>query len=535
MAVAVKHPDDANARGSFGSRCMGRVDRFCEQVGDLLNPILVKETRQALKSRQFVATFSLLLLAAVGWTIIGSLMLMPQIYTTPSAPRMLIGYYVVLAVPMLLVVPLAAYRSLEGELDDGTLELLSISALSPWQIVLGKLCSAMLQMLLYFVALFPCVAYAYTLRGVDLPTTGLMLGMLGTAAVLMTMLALMFAPLARSRTGRILTLLLVLSLLLAAEYFVGFLVIGMITYGNPAPVEWTVFLSVLVVTEAIALGYLLLSATAAQLMPESENRSTRLRVAFLGVTVVSVALAAYAMVAFTDASEPVFALMLMFLAALWTLGGSMFVAESPTMTPRIQRELPSTLLGRALLTFLTPGPATALIFVSLVSVALGLASTLAIQLWYFGNPDRMWSGTSFYNGLLSMAVIFPCYLITFLVVSRWLIALVRWKSNPRVGVGLTVFVVVAFLAAMVPYSVELYLADYNASSTSYSLTQVTNWVWTLALAAQDSITWPQRVLMGTFTTVLLLFHVAFLGDIVRPRRTATPARVLMERQEPGGQ
>ncbi|MCP4940700.1 MAG: ABC transporter permease, partial [Planctomycetaceae bacterium] len=143
-----------------------RVDAWCEKWGDWCNPILVKETRQALKSRQFVITFSLLLFAALSWTIIGTVSLMPGIYDTPSAPRMLLGYYFVLALPMLLVVPLAAYRSLEGEIDDGTLELLSITALSPKQIVLGKLASAMLQMLLYFVVLFPCVSYAYTLRGV---------------------------------------------------------------------------------------------------------------------------------------------------------------------------------------------------------------------------------------------------------------------------------------------------------------------------------------------------------------------------------
>ncbi|MEM9587350.1 MAG: ABC transporter permease subunit, partial [Planctomycetota bacterium] len=174
-----------------------RIDDFCERFGDAVNPILIKETRQALKSRQFVVTFSVLLIAAFGWTVAGSLSMMPQIYDLPSAPRMLMGYYVVLAIPMLLVVPLAAYRSLEGEIDDGTLELLSITALSPWQIVLGKLASATLQMLMYFVALFPCVAYAYTLRGVDFPTTLLIMGVLVVAAQLLTITGLFFAPLAR--------------------------------------------------------------------------------------------------------------------------------------------------------------------------------------------------------------------------------------------------------------------------------------------------------------------------------------------------
>ncbi|MCA9135107.1 MAG: hypothetical protein KDB00_00065, partial [Planctomycetales bacterium] len=170
MAIAPSTVETSDAT-RFSTRLLAGLDRWCSRTGDAINPILVKETRQSLKSRQFVATFSLILFAALAWTIAGSLSMMPQIYTTPSAPRMMIGYYAVLALPMMLVVPLAAYRSLESEIDDGTLELLSITTLSPWQIVLGKLGSASLQMLLYFVTLFPCLAYAYTLRGVDLPTT----------------------------------------------------------------------------------------------------------------------------------------------------------------------------------------------------------------------------------------------------------------------------------------------------------------------------------------------------------------------------
>ena len=108
-----------------------RLDQWCHQVGDQLNPILVKETRQSLKSRQFIFTFFSLLAAALAWTVVGSLSRMPQIYSTPSAPTLLLGYYAVLAIPMLMVVPLAAYRSLEVEIDDGTFELLSISTLSP--------------------------------------------------------------------------------------------------------------------------------------------------------------------------------------------------------------------------------------------------------------------------------------------------------------------------------------------------------------------------------------------------------------------
>jgi len=173
----------------------------CQSIGDALNPILVKETRQALKSRQFLVTFSLLLIASFGWSVAGSLMLMPSIYYSPSAPTLLVGYYFLLAVPMLFVVPLAAYRSLAAEIDDGTLELLRVTTLSPMQIVVGKLCSAMLQMMLYFVALIPCVAYAYSLRGTDLPSLIVLLGIVLLAAVQLTIVGLFLAPMATGRAG----------------------------------------------------------------------------------------------------------------------------------------------------------------------------------------------------------------------------------------------------------------------------------------------------------------------------------------------
>ena len=366
---------------SVTSRWLDRVDQWCERVGDSLNPILVKETRQALKSRQFVVTFSILLFAALAWTIVGSLMLMPRIYTSPSASRMLVGYYAVLALPMLMVVPLAAYRSLEGEIDDGTLELLSITALSPWQIVLGKLASAMLQMLLYFVALFPCVAYAYTLRGVDLPTTLLMIAILVVAGILLTVIALFFAPLSRSRTGRIATLLAIIMILFLGEWFIGLLCIGMILEGNPLSVQWTTFLVVATVLLVASLCHLLLTATAAQLTPESENRSTHLRVSLLILTSLAVGLSAYAVESLPD-GEIVFLVLTVGLAAIWTVCGALLVAESSVMTPRIQRELPSTFLGRMCLTWLTPGPATGLVFAS--SVIAVLTGCVAFGFAQFG-------------------------------------------------------------------------------------------------------------------------------------------------------
>lgn len=507
------------------SRWLQRVDRRFEKIGDALNPILVKETRQALKSRQFVTTFSVLLFAALAWTIVGSLSLMPQIYTSPSAPRMLIGYYIVLAIPMLLVVPLAAYRSLEGEIDDGTLELLSITTLSPWQIVLGKLASAMLQMLLYYVALFPCVAYAYTLRGVDLPTTFLIMGLLVASAIVLTVIALFFAPLARSRTGRVVTLLAVMSILVAAEWGLAFLVISLILEGNPLSAVWMFYLVTASIVFSISICHLLLTATAAQLTPTSENRSTHLRVSMLAFNAVLVAMSMMAIETLGDFAIELLAYYGVFAAVFWALCGSMLAAEREVMTPRILRELPSSVAARCLLTWLTPGPVTGLVFATVNIVLLAIAWTFGFQ--YMFEQSGFIGAATANRALRQLIVGFSGYLVGFLVAVRFVIAIIRVKNSPRVELGLAALIAVAVFAALVPYSIGLHLNDYRAYD--YSAWQITNWAWTL-LQLLNGQSLEYEVVIIAFTAGVAFVACLFAApQLVLPRRTATPERVREER------
>ena len=499
-----------------------RLDEWSVRVGDALNPILVKETRQALKSRQFVITFSVLLFAALAWTIIGSLSMMPQIYTTPSAPRMLIGYYLVLALPMLLVVPLAAYRSLEGEIDDGTLELLSITTLSPWQIVLGKLASAMLQMVLYFVALFPCVAYAYTLRGVDLPTTMLMMAALVVAGVLLTIVALFFAPLTRSRTGRVTTLLATMAILLASEWALAFLMIGMILYGNPLTSAQLFFSVTATLLISMSLGHLLLTSTAAQLTPESENRSTHIRLSLMMLTAVFLGVGTLAARMLDREAIPVILLMSFILAMIWTVCGSMMSAESPAMTPRIRRELPNSFLARCTLTWLTPGPTTGLAFTTINVVIIALFLAFGVE-YLIRMPNFWGSGFAFVSRLV---LAYAAYLIGMLVAVRWIIAAIRVNNNPRVELGVAALIVVAVIGALVPYSVGLHLNDYRPYT--YSYWQATNWAWTIMMISRGADLRSMIGLIGICSIAVFLLTLLASPRLFMPRRIATPERVRRE-------
>ena len=507
------------------------LDDRCERFGDAMNPILVKETRQALKSRQFIVTFSVLLFAALAWTIAGSLSMIQQIYTTPSAPRMLIGYYIALALPLLLVVPLAAYRSLEGEIDDGTLELLSITTLSPWQIVLGKLASALLQMLLYFVALFPCVAYAYTLRGVDLPTVLLIMGTLAASALFLTIVGLFFAPLAMSRTGRIGTLLALMVILLAAEYSIGYWVINLILNGNPLDPSFMFFLICAVLAVGTAAGNLLLVATAAQLTPPSENRSTPLRLSLLFLTAVILAVSTYGFhVSDSRYGESIFGIAAMALAIVWTFGSSLIVAESPVMTPRIRRELPSSFLARTTLTWLTPGPDTGLVFCAVSVATIGVAATFGFDYLLDLTPSGARMRRAGAVGQLTQFIIlFASYLVCFLVAVRWVVAVVRINNNPSVQIGFAALVVVALVSALVPYSVELHFNDYRPFA--YSGTQITNWAWTLIQSSSGRLASGEEYWVMSAAITMFLMCLLTMPMTVLPRRIATPERVLKERAE----
>ena len=109
-------------------------------MSDWANPILVKETRQALKSRQFVLTFMLLLAASWLMSLFGMLLGGASIEFGSVGTEFFLWYFNILALAVLVIVPFGCYRSLLAEREQTTFELLSITALSPRQVIWGTNC-----------------------------------------------------------------------------------------------------------------------------------------------------------------------------------------------------------------------------------------------------------------------------------------------------------------------------------------------------------------------------------------------------------
>ncbi|MEP6168190.1 MAG: ABC transporter permease, partial [Rhodopirellula bahusiensis] len=215
------------------------------------------------------------------------------------------------------------------------------------------------------------------------------------------------------------------------------------------------------------------------------------------------------------------------LAGVWTGAGAMMAAESSSLTPRIQRELPGNFLSRLTLTFLTPGPATGLVFASLGSILV--ASVLMLAAYRAESIVGMRLPAGAYNSLFQLVVAYTSYLVIFLFCVRWIVALVRINNNPRVEIGLAAFIVVAVLASLIPYSIGLHMNDYR--QYNYSAWQITNWVWTIGMIMDRSVSDLLIGALGTCGLIAILFSIATVGERSLAIKTATPEAVLAAREK----
>ena len=151
-----------------------------------LPPMLVKELRQGLRTRGFVATlvgFQVLML------VLTLIALSTQNAVTPgarAASTALSGvFWVMVAVQLIFVTPSRALGGLQLEVDARTIDLIMLTRLTAWRVVLGKWISLLAQATLLLVAMMPYMVVRYFTDNADVADDlGLCLTMLGISGVL---------------------------------------------------------------------------------------------------------------------------------------------------------------------------------------------------------------------------------------------------------------------------------------------------------------------------------------------------------------
>ena len=507
------------------------VDRWLAWVGDRINPILVKEGRQALKSRQFVTTFSLVLFFAWGWTLVGAAMTGPEARYSGGGQEMFIGYYVILGLALLVVVPFGAFRSLLAEREEQTYESVAITTLRPSQIVGGKLCSAGLQMLIYFSALAPCLAFTYLLRGIDLFTILFSLLVMVLVSAALSLGGLLLATLATEKHWQtLLTVLLILGLLYAAG-----LVLGLVVESAVERVDrsfatrefWQGFAAVCLI--GLGMGLLVFYAAAARLTFVSENRSTRLRLLMLLEHAILVGVFSWFWLKRTASMSGFLIFALVCLCLYWYGLGVLMTAESGQLSLRVRRRLPQSTLGRAVLGWLQPGPGTGYVF----TLASLLGAILVLAVAVRAEPP-VTVGVGFYfarpAAVIPFAILAVSYVAIYLGLGLLVLRLLRRFVGAPLMLALLVQLLLMLLLTFVPLLVQAF--SLTLRQADYSPWQYFNPFWTLSYVAFHFDWFPP------FTEVLWVVPgaaaVVFCGNLpwiigeLRQGRVEVPARVAEE-------
>lgn len=516
-----------------------RLEPWLERGGDLLNPILVKEARQAMKSRQFSVTYTLLLVLGWIWTALFCIAMAPRIYYVPHGVTVLVGYYIVLNIPLLIVVPFAAFRSLAAEREDGTYEMLSITTLGAQQIVIGKLASAVLQMLLYYSALAPCIAFTYLLRGIDIVTIAMFLAYTFLASLMLSMIGLMLATLTQARHWQLLlSVLFVMGLLAFTVLWVSATTSALTEISNMPyddPDFWIGHLGMLSIYATFFILFLFLAS--GQVSFASDNRSTPVRI----VLFVQLCLACGWMAYIVARQAPDDALLVLFSfssAWLWFVG-TFLSCELAELSPRARRQLPQSLLGRMTFTWFNPGSGTGYAFacanIAWFSVTLVLLVAFAevVGQGGFRLSGDIWE--------LALGVV--VYSVAYLGIGRLFMLLVRRFQRAEVVVGVLFQIIFPLLGIAFPLLIMQLMFTLEMAEFGYTPLQVSNWAWTLIQIAENRGASTPFFLGGGFrltdaeasliivtfvAAIVLLLNLFFTTEEVDQTRQSAPQRVREE-------
>ena len=275
-----------------------QFDQLTDRLSDRLNPLLLKELRQAFKGRLFVYTFGLLLLGAWCVSVFGITTLGDAIQWH-SSPLLLSAYVILLQVAVLVLVPMLTFRSMQAETEANTWELICITTLSSVRLVSGKLSCGVVLALLLTSVIAPCLAFCSLLPGFDWIRIAIVFGATIVLSLLNTIFSVMLSSVTVNRYWQTFAMIGLLVLLATEALFVcatshaflsgeemsrlawmerlmmasGYSVYS--TYGISINSAWLAFGALFVLV--VAYFYLFFEVAVSQVTFEADSRSGRIR------------------------------------------------------------------------------------------------------------------------------------------------------------------------------------------------------------------------------------------------------------------
>ncbi len=446
---------------------MSRFESFITWLDDRLNPIVVKELRQAVRGR-FLAGILVFFLALQLLTLglflltkgISSIDLVGGQSYGEEVFAILVGLLFFAAV---FCVPAYAAVRIYSESGGDQMALFFVSTLPPHRIISGKLASNLVLSLLLFSACLPYLSFTYYLRGIDLPTVfvALAAGLLASVAAIQGAIFLALLPV--SRLLRVLIALAGIGGLMMLFMAVLGLAMAMADSGIGSQLAswdfWGPALAVLAVGSLI-FG-LVFFLSVAIVTHAAANRARPVRIYALAAWLASGSAVAYACFAHGKRD-----LVVVWLGVVLSLSaGSLLVAicARDRMSARVRGEVPASPIGRFASFFLFSGSANGVAFSSLL-----IAVTVAAGELFDRHLGRSLDGL--HLELLGFCgYVFAYALAAVLLQRHWL---GRWFKRPQTWV--LALVLAALLSLAPPIGGFLFAPDVVARSLDEGLWTIFN-------------------------------------------------------------
>jgi hypothetical protein len=416
-------------------------------LDDRINPIVVKELRQAVQSRLVAMTLLAFLVLQTG--MLSLYLIVPPMGARSPAFTFHTGQDVFLALQSLLLfscmlfVPFYAGGRLAVERSEANVDLLFISSLTPRSIIAGKFLAATVLLLLLFSASAPFMTFTYLLRGVDLPTILLVLAIDFAAVLAATQTALLVGAAPGGRHQKAGLTAAVVLVLAQATVGVWLATVFLIHEGPRLALDGGLFWAAAGTVAAVLalLTGLQFCWSVALISPTSANRALPVRIYFAcGALTVLLLAGAWALGFGSGVPLLVGATVVIAMSCLQLL---IATNERDAWGPRVARTIPRDPLRRAVAFLFYSGAAGGVLFALL---CLGLA-WLSAWAWQALRPDpptaELWPLFVKIWGALALYTV--CYGLTATLVRRLLGRWVKRYHTWAVGAALM------FLSSALPY------------------------------------------------------------------------------------
>jgi hypothetical protein len=482
------------------------------RLDDRINPILVKEVRQALRGRYFRWLFWLTLLVAtmIGLTIVAGAVGNNSVGMLGQAFFM--AMFGCMAAAVQGFVPFSAFLATSAEWDENTYDLLVISNLRPRQIVYGKLLSALIQALLYYSTFGPFLVFAFLMNGVDLLSViVILIGSMATCVAL-SLVGIAASSLASAKVVRVLLMAFFGAFLIAA-WIVSFAFAMAITNmpqqlrsasGQTAVVAY--------LSCAFVVGLLASAVAMARFSHEEENRSTPLRLLCSFVLVAATVWGGVLFAQFHDVESVWVCQAIAGFACffLWLF----LLSEPEELGRRVEQHLPQKrALAWLSVPFLPGGGRGVLLFLAQATFAL-IGGQVALL---FGHPT---AGQS--NEVFAVTLVLYAYLFLYVALPSGVIAWMTKSAALRTFLRVAVVIGVP-VSILAPALLGIFLGNRSWMNLEHPL----NPFWVLSRVASNdpfANVVASLVLLGVACALTLLINLPRLLAGTREVRDALARR-----------